>query len=215
METFTNNHLTFQFQLSERTAQVRTHLQSHFNLPGQIEVILNVYPENGGKIKISTVTPDSYPWHGIYFDGIPVKIEALPANSFVFLEWGNNGLITNILNPVFLDTLNTGAETIAFDAYFDELTTSVSKPAERSGFSIFPNPARSALSLISNEILTGNLHYQIIDLRGKVVLTGTFSAGSNATEILISSLAPSVYVLQITDQNETIQQLRFVKIGED
>lgn len=214
METFTNNHLTFQFQLSERTAQVRTHLQSQFNLPGQIEVILNVYPENGGKIKISTVTPDSYPWHGIYFDGIPIKIEALPANGFVFLEWGNNGLITNILNPVFLDTLNTGAETIAFDAYFDELTTSVSKPSDKSAFSVYPNPARNVLSLISNEILTADRHYQIIDLRGKVVLTGTLPAGSSATEIPIGSIAPSVYVLQITDQKETLQQLRFVKMGE-
>ncbi|MBE0639535.1 MAG: CotH kinase family protein [Bacteroidales bacterium] len=215
MEVFTNNHLEFQSQLSQRTNQVRNHLQSHFNLPGQVEVILNVYPENAGKIKISTVTPDSYPWQGVYFDGIPVKIEALPEDGFIFLEWGNNGLINNILNPVFLDTLNTGAQNIAFDAYFEELTTSVTKPADRSEFSIYPNPAKNLLSIISNEILTGDLHYQIIDLSGKIVITGTFSAGSNATEILISSLSPSVYLLQITDQKEAVQQLRFVKMGED
>ncbi|MEI2422381.1 T9SS type A sorting domain-containing protein, partial [Arthrospira platensis SPKY2] len=80
---------------------------------------------------------------------------------------------------------------------------------------IFPNPARNVISLISNEILTGDLHYQIIDLRGKIVLNGTLPAGSSATEIQINSLIPSVYVLQITDQKETIQQLRFVKIGEN
>lgn len=215
MESFHNNHLTFQFQLSERTAQVRNHLQSHFNLPNQVEVILNVYPENAGRIKISTITPDNYPWQGIYFNGVPVKIEALPNNGFNFLHWGNNGLISDTLNPVFLNQLNTPIAAVSFTAYFEDITTSITKPAERPEFSIHPNPANNALTLTCDENITENLHYQIIDLSGKIVLTGTFSAGSGTTEIPVGSLAPSVYLLRISNQKETIQQLRFVKMGED
>ncbi len=212
MMNFTNNHLIFQSQLSERTAQVRNHIVSNFNLPNQVDLTLNVYPEGAGIINISTITPGTYPWQGVYFNGIPVKIEAVAAEGFNFLYWGNNGLIADTLNPVFLDTLNTF--TISFDAYFEDLTISVPEFEQPNGFSLYPNPAKNILYVRGNGNLSENLQYQLIDVNGRIIKEGFLSDGNAETKIGINSLPSSVYLLRISNSKEIITQLRFIKIGD-
>ena len=111
-----NRHLEFQFQLSERTTQVRNHIQNNFGLNGQVAVTLETDPPGSGKIKISTVVPDSLPWTGVYFDGNPVTIKAIPNPGFDFAYWDTNDVLTEQdLHPV-LD-LNITAST-TFKAVF-------------------------------------------------------------------------------------------------
>jgi len=212
MMSFTDNHFIFQSQLFERTVQVRNHIQSNFSLPNQVDLTLNVYPEGSGQIKISTIIPDSYPWQGVYFNGVPVKIEAIAAEGFNFLYWGNNGLIADTLNAVFLDTLNTSA--ISFEAYFEDLTVSISSIEKPKGFSLYPNPANNILYLKSNNYLSENLQYQIIDVDGRIVKEGFLPGGNTESEIRIHSIPSAVYLLQINNSNEILQQLRFIKMGD-
>jgi hypothetical protein len=212
MLNFYNNHLIFQFQLSERTAQVRNHIQSNFSLPNQVDLTLNVYPEGAGKIHISTITPDTYPWQGVYFNGVPVKIEAIPAEGYNFLYWGNNGLISDTLNAVFLDTLN--AYTINFNAYFEEITTSTPEIEEPNDFSLYPNPANNILYLRMDGKQSANLQYQIIDVNGRIIKEGILSDGNIESEIGLNSIPSSVYLLRISKSKEIIKQLRFIKTGD-
>jgi hypothetical protein len=44
MEAFYDNHQVFQTQLTERTAQVRNHIEGNFELPNQIDLTLDVHP---------------------------------------------------------------------------------------------------------------------------------------------------------------------------
>lgn len=71
----------------DRPFYQRQHIQEYFGLNGQAEVTLDVQPEGAGVIKISTVIPDAYPWSGIYFDGSPVTITAIPNPGFSFDHW--------------------------------------------------------------------------------------------------------------------------------
>jgi hypothetical protein len=210
MQAFTDNHLIFNSQLTGRTEQVRNHIQANFALPNQVDLTLNVYPEGGGKIHISTITPDTYPWQGVYFNGVPVRIEAIPAEGFSFLNWGDNGLIGDTLNPVFLDTLNT--DIIGFDAYFEDLFAATPDIRKASGFSIYPNPAGDMLSVRNTGDLQSDLQYQIIDVNGRILKEGTIAANSRETEIPVHAIAPSVYLLRITGSNGISDQLRFVKM---
>jgi hypothetical protein len=212
MMAFLSNHMEFRFQLSERTAQVRNHILSNFGLPNQVDLTLTVYPEGAGKIRISTITPGSYPWQGIYFNGIPVKIEAFAAEGYNFRHWGNNSLIHDTLNAVFLDTLNTGA--ISFDAYFEEYATPAPGIEQPNGFSLYPNPANSILYIRSNENLPASLQYQVMDVNGRIVLEGVLPGGKPETVIGIGSIPPSVYLLRISDSKDVPKLFRFVKIGD-
>jgi len=51
---------------SYNTARINTariHLNQSLNLQGQKNIQLDVSPSNSGKINISTVTPENYPWN--------------------------------------------------------------------------------------------------------------------------------------------------------
>jgi hypothetical protein len=209
MEQFQNNHNKLRSQFNLRTGQVRNHIQWNFNLPNQVDVTLNVFPSGAGKINISTVTPEEYPWQGVYFNGVPVKIEAIPAEGYAFLHWGNNGLIIDTLNPVFLDILNTTAT--SFDAYFDDLITLAPSMVDHEDFSVYPNPADDILYIRDHPVESGDLKYQIIDVNGRVIMEGIIQNGNNVTKINISPLPVSVFLLRISDSHGMVKQFRFVK----
>lgn len=211
MAAFTDNHMVFQAQLSERTEQVRNHIQYNFNLPNQVDVTLNVYPDGAGAIHISTITPDTYPWQGVYFNGIPVQIEAVANEGYNFLHWGSNGLIPDTLDAVFLDILNT--EVVSFDAYFEEIATSIPDTEEDNGFSLYPNPANDIIYLKRGSTAV-ELTFQIFDVTGKILQEGILPHGNSDLEIRIGDIPDAIYMLRINNLKETIEQLRFIKMGD-
>lgn len=209
MADFESNHLLFQEQLSERTTQVRNHLQEHFSLSNQVLVSLNVHPEGAGFIRISTIIPDYYPWQGIYFNGVPVKIEAVANSPYTFINWADNGLISDTLNPLFEDVLNV--EAVSFEAFFEDITGVNEKNKESQEFSIFPNPAKEYLDLTLNDFPKEDLQYQIIDVNGKIVKEGLFAHTKNRIKISLQSLQPSAYFLKVSNNKEVLFKQKFVK----
>ncbi|MDA3822264.1 MAG: lamin tail domain-containing protein, partial [Bacteroidales bacterium] len=95
MENYTANHETFRSELSRRSAYVRSDLKIHYNLSKQTTVDLDVNPPEAGRIKISTIIPENYPWSGIYFSDIPIKVEAIPNPGYTFSGWDNSSYISN------------------------------------------------------------------------------------------------------------------------
>jgi hypothetical protein len=211
MLTFSNNHSEFQSQISERSAQVRNHILSNFVLPNLVDVTLNVYPEGAGTIRISTVIPDQYPWQGIYFNGVPVQIEATANYGYDFSHWGSNGLVTDTLNAIFLDTLSASA--VTFDAYFLEWPVPVFESIKPGAFTLYPNPAGTVLFVRNNGDLNTDLDYQIMDMNGRMVRKGALQNGKITSSIDIRSLPSSVYLLQISNSSVVKEHLKFVKIG--
>jgi hypothetical protein len=209
MATFTDNHNILQSQFAERSNQVRNHIQTDLNLPNQVDVTLNVYPEGAGKIHISTITPETYPWSGIYFNGVLVKIEAIANEGYNFLNWAPNSLIADTLNPVFLDVLNTDA--INFEAYFEEIATGLPSNAESKAFTVYPNPATDHLYIMNN-ISMKDAYYQLIDVNGRTVQEGNIENDNSSFEINIQFIPDAVYLLRITDRDKTNFQYRIVKL---
>ncbi|MBL4656633.1 MAG: CotH kinase family protein [Flavobacteriales bacterium] len=102
--------------INNRQAPARNHIEQFFNLNKQVNVTLNVYPEGAGTIQISTIVPDSLPWTGVYFDGVPVTITAIPNPGYQFSFWQSIDLLpspnSNISISLNIDTND------AFTAYF-------------------------------------------------------------------------------------------------
>lgn len=80
----------------DRPFHQRQHLIKHFDIPGKIRVELDVNDRKYGHIIINSLalcdeTPgvdkDVYPWKGIYFKDIPIKIRAVPAEAHRFIKW--------------------------------------------------------------------------------------------------------------------------------
>ncbi|TVR75840.1 MAG: T9SS C-terminal target domain-containing protein [Chitinophagaceae bacterium] len=86
---------------SEKRPNVhRQHIQDHFDIQKTLKVQLDVSDESHGYIKINSlninentagIDKNPYPWEGIYFHKIPIKITAIPIQNYKFSHWEING----------------------------------------------------------------------------------------------------------------------------
>ncbi|MDQ3189998.1 MAG: CotH kinase family protein [Bacteroidota bacterium] len=154
----------------ERIDFAREHVQSGFGLVKQVEVTLNVVPEGAGQIKISTIIPDSLPWKGIYFDGVPVTITAMPNEWFTFKYWGQNGLLNQDPNAEI--TLNLSSNE-TFTAYFDGSVDNKDNINTPFHLTAVPNPAMEnmIINIYSPDDNNEMLSFEIYDLTGKSIQT--------------------------------------------
>ncbi len=72
-----------------RGSYVKTHLLSKFQLKGIAKVTLNITPQDGGKMKLHSLSLSQFPWQGDYFKAIPIQIEAIPNDGFRFIGWSD------------------------------------------------------------------------------------------------------------------------------
>lgn len=71
-----------------RPDYVRRHIISQFQLNGTLELELGVNDIVMGRIRLNTILPElDGRWTGIYFQGVPVTLEALPSKGFRFSHW--------------------------------------------------------------------------------------------------------------------------------
>ena len=106
--------------MDNRVTNIRSQLTSNLSAGAQVTVTLATSPVGAGKIKISTITPCSLPWTGVYFNGVPVTMEVIPNEGYVFTNWLSNTLITtpNINKSI---TMNITSSDV-FTAYFNTTT---------------------------------------------------------------------------------------------
>jgi hypothetical protein len=76
-----------------RNTNQRNHIKTYFGLAGQVDVTLEVNPPGAGYVKISTIVPENLPWTGVYFNGVPVTVTAIPNPGFEFVNWSDNPFI--------------------------------------------------------------------------------------------------------------------------
>ncbi len=79
-----------------RLGYIWGHYIEEFNLDTLVTIQLDVDSTIHGTVKINTIIPDSLPWSGIYFDGNPVDISAVPDSGYIFSHWQTNTTISGV-----------------------------------------------------------------------------------------------------------------------
>jgi hypothetical protein len=168
---------------------------------------LDIFPDSTGKIKINTVIPEIFPWSGVYFDGVPVKMTAIADSGYQFSHWEPNLFITDTLNPVIDVNITQNKD---FKAHFKVIPP---KPdGDEIHFSIFPNPTSFELILQhDNKTLAKDCSYEIYDLHGRKICGGAILNTSLQTNIDVSNLRSTMYFLIIKRNEDLIETIRFVK----
>jgi hypothetical protein len=104
---------------TERKTNAQNHVIQYFDLTDDSEVLLNVVPASSGKIKISTLTLEDFPWTGEYFNGVPVKIMATAYPGYRFIRWEGDYDSDSVSITI---TFNSDMElTAIFEAYTPDL----------------------------------------------------------------------------------------------
>lgn len=122
MENWEANTNVLDTFLLMRTTFQREHLQEVFELEGQMEVHLEVSDMDHGYIHINTIginpgtvgVPEEFsPWSGVYFKGLPIELEAIPYEGYMFSHWEGD---TDALEAAF--TAAYSLDSIGFKAIF-------------------------------------------------------------------------------------------------
>ena len=70
---------------------MRDQLRNTFDLSGKANLTIEP-PVGGGRIKVNSMTIKNYPWQGIYFQGIPIEVEAISGRGYQFKDWSDPSL---------------------------------------------------------------------------------------------------------------------------
>ena len=141
-----------------RIGIARDQIENQFSLVKQVNVTLDVQPAGAGKIKISTITPESLPWTGVYYDGVPVTITVTANPGYKFKYWQSPLLVPtpNSNNSIRLNVSTDDT----FTAYFDAL---------QNDFQVYPNPFNNTLTLSYTLLTEQQASIGIYNLLGQLV----------------------------------------------
>lgn len=190
---------------SQRINFARNQVQSHFGLQGQVDVELDAYPQGAGKIKISTVTPATLPWTGVYFNGVPVTITAIPNPGYRFDHWeANNTLSSEAANNTI--TMNISSND-RFVAHFD---------VADFDFAVYPNPYNTSMQLnykVPDESTISVRMYSVIGKEIATLIPDRVEAAGDHTitvDLSVYQLSDGIYFLEFrgTDFNKTVRVVK-------
>lgn len=92
----------------ERPHYVREDIRETFSLKKYHNVILKSNAQEQGTIKVNTISPlfANNEWSGIYYEGVPITITALPKRGYHFTHWGDSlgNNTPQIIADIFSDT---------------------------------------------------------------------------------------------------------------
>ncbi len=91
-------------------------MQDEFSLGEELEVSIDVSNSQAGFVKLNTIYPKSFPFTGIYFKNIPIKMTAIPKVGYKFVRW--EGAVNSTSSSVVYD-MSAGGN---FKAIFAEAT---------------------------------------------------------------------------------------------
>lgn len=83
----------------ERPEFVRQHITDFFRLGGKANVQLSNQNPEGGKLLINEMDlpQNDVPWTGVYFEGVPITVTAVPKEGFLFSGWSElNGSASSV-----------------------------------------------------------------------------------------------------------------------
>jgi hypothetical protein len=193
--TYWNSHLNDMSAYAiYRPTYVRQHVVSQFGLSGTVNVKLEVSDPAHGKIKINSllisentigVTGEAYPWTGIYFQGVPVSIEAIPEKGFRFVRWEGSNVSTE------------GALSLTMSS--DQSLKAIFESDEN--ISVFPNPTAGSFFIEVDNLSNGNGSVKIYDMMGKEIYRNSFYKSQFNFKIPVdiagNSISMGVYIVQV------------------
>jgi hypothetical protein len=89
------------------------------------------------------------------------------------------------------------------------ITVGITEVAKQNDFVLFPNPAKSLITISSNIIGNTKITYEVVDVLGKVILTND-NNNSNNFAININDLNSGIYFLRLQVNNSVVVK-KFVK----
>jgi hypothetical protein len=147
---------------SKRPTSFRKIISKELNAGKEVKVKVENTNVSEGIIAINGYKIYEYPYTGIYFSNIPIKIEAIPNQGFYFKEWGNKNLKNN---SSFITTvsasLNLNINFVSIDNF----------PKSYKLYQNYPNPFTSSTKIDFYLLNTPSVIFKIYNIKGELIKT--------------------------------------------
>jgi hypothetical protein len=136
--------------------------------------------------------------------GIYTKLTSIPISDLFYTDNNFNDSDWYMVRAIKLQTTGSGTFLNPSIGISNNATSLFNRDINLETISIFPNPTKENLTIISNLDLKS---YQIIDIQGKVVLTSNLDSKT----ININQLEDGVYFIKLFDNDKSVIK-KFIKI---
>ena len=112
--------------------------------------------------------------------------------------------------PYTTETSSTGSLSQGVQHAYEILTVGVQETLPVISIRVYPNPTIDNLTLAVSDIGKQKLSYQLCDLQGKLINSGSLAAPQ--TQLITSGLAPASYFLHVLNsENKIVQSFQIIK----
>ena len=125
---------------------------------------------------------------------------------------GSNGSVSFSIGQVFY-SYQSNSEYSVLEGVQQPLeisTLNIDSIEEELLFNVFPIPTSNSLHLKFKNLTHENLTYEVINLQGKLILSGQII--NSETIIDLKSLDTSMYLLKISTSNKVVSTRKIIKI---
>ncbi len=98
---------------NNRIPHMRNHIIEKFDLSGDAQITLNVFPADSGIIQINTIAVEEFPWRGDYFMNVPIQVTAIPFTDYNFSSW--SGFNSSDSNSITIELTGNSYLTAIFE----------------------------------------------------------------------------------------------------
>jgi len=207
MNDFYDRHLQLRDDLICKSQVMHEQVENILNLDGQFELTLNTVPEGAGVIHLNTIMPNEYPWQGIYYKGIPVSLTVEANEGYEFVNWIDNGLITDNQNPEWSGAIDL--DEINFTALFEETVSIDELNNAPTALHVYPNPTKGNLFIENNE--RPIKHWEIYTAQGKLIAQSKNNFAIHQSQTDVSDFVAGIYLLKIQYADGGVENKRWVK----
>jgi hypothetical protein len=196
-----------------RPDSLRKNIVDLFDTMGLYDLVLDVSDSAHGYIHLNTIDIKSstegidetvYPWKGIYFLDLPINLEAIPLEGFLFSHW--EGEISDTLPKI---TRAFGTDSIFIKAIFIEDTSTTYHPEDELLLKPYPNPNNGNFKLsIQTDSKLKSVY--IYDALGREVQMRITKLSAENEWQINTNCHTGVYVLEARFSNGDKKKSRFV-----
>lgn len=207
MNDFYARHILLREDLICKSEVMHDQVENILGLDGQFELTLNTVPEGAGVIHLNTITPGEYPWQGIYYKGIPINLTVEANEGYEFVNWIDNGLITDNQNPEWNGAIDL--DDINFTALFEETVSIDELSSSSTALHVYPNPTQGNLFMENKE--RPIKHWEIYTAQGKLISQSKNNFAIHQSQADVSDFVAGIYLLKIQYADGGVENKRWVK----
>lgn len=137
------------------------------------------------------------------------EVEYAFVTSFDSTSTTNSNLLSVAKLKTDIQKVNAFCNQVNKPNCLQALTVGITEVAKQNDFVLFPNPAKSVITISSTIIGNTKINYEVVDVLGKVIMMNDNHNSNNFT-ININDLNSGIYFLRLQINNSTVVK-KFVK----